>query len=55
MNDVITVVQGSSERHFQVFYDTVQILKWIFPYLPGVNKDLVSVKKIQAGRKTGPV
>ena len=53
MNDVITLVQGGTERQHRVFSDTVLALKFLFSSLPGDSKDSVSSKKIKAGEEGG--
>ena len=48
MDDIISVVQGGTDRQHRVFDGTVRALKWLFPSLPGDLKDSVSVKKLVA-------
>ena len=55
MDDMIEVVQGGAEQHFQVFDSTLRDLKWIFPPLPGGTKDLAIMKISRWGMETGPV
>ena len=43
------MVQGAPDCQHRVFDSTVRALKWLFPYLPGELKDLVSVKKLVVG------
>ena len=46
MDDVISTVQGGTERQHRVFNSTLYALKWLPPLLPRESKDSMSVKKL---------
>ena len=55
MDDIISAVQGGSDRQHQVFDCTVHALKFISLSLSGGSKDSVSLKKSYWGKATVPV
>ena len=50
MYDVIVSVQGGTEQQRQVFYSSIQALRWLFPSLPVKNEGLGDHEESLGGR-----